>query len=306
MVEIFITSRDNFPFPGKVPEIYGDISVSSFSRILDFLFLNRENTCLISGNEPLLYPKVDELLAITQRRRIFAFFETSGFPLQKLNELIIRYKPAVKWKIYHSKYYAENKWEEVTKSLSLAKKQNVFFLEAAFIIHDISLSYDSWPLILKENLFQKISIEILPESLRKVNIKETKKLAPQIIQLAEKASQKGIGVTLGCVIPLCIFSDAELGFLAKIGALPKRCLPYIGILPGLNIYHCRALIREAESNLSSFKNLVDVEEYFINRYRESQINYYLFDECKECFSHKVEVCMGGCLLLKKERGIKQE
>ena len=304
MVEIFITSRESFPFPGEVPETYGDISVSSFSHILDFLFLNGESTCLISGNEPLLHPKIVELLALAQRKRVNVFLETSGFPVQKSNELIIRYKPAVKWKVYYSNFYAENKWEEIIKSLFFAKKQNLFFLEAAFIIHDISFSYSSWLSILKENLFQRISIEILPEAFKEASIKEMKKFAPQIIQLAVEASQKGIRVTLGCVIPLCVFSDAELGFLAKIGALPNRCLPYIGILPNLNVYHCRALIREAESNLSSFKNLKEVEEYFINRYRDSQINYYLFDECKECFSRKVEVCMGGCLFLKKERGIK--
>jgi radical SAM protein with 4Fe4S-binding SPASM domain len=306
MIEVFITCKKRYFFPDEVSEICEDISVSNFSRLLDFLFANGENACLLTGNEPLLHPQLNELLTTAQRKRAFIVLETAGLPTQRLNELIIRYKPAIRWKIYHPDFYAENEWEEILKSFFFITKQNKFLLETTFIIHNISLSYNSWFSVLEGNSSQKIYIEIPPQAFRvgeKIDREEMKRFASQIVQLVEEVSQRGITVTLGCVIPPCIFSDTELGFLAKMGALPKRCLPYLGILPNLNFYHCRILVQDAESNLSDFKNLTEVEDYFINRYGESQLRYYLFEECKKCPSRKVRVCMGGCLFLKRELGI---
>ena len=116
--------------------------------------------------------------------------------------------------------------------------------------------------------------------------------------MIEQACRRGIRETLGCVMPPCVFSDVEFGFLARVGALPGRCLPYPGVLNGLRVYHCRALMAEAEKRLGEFSDLAGIKRHFFRKYAAKQVKTSLFRECGQCFSRGVGVCVGGCMCLK--------
>lgn len=233
---------------------------------------------------------------------MFPILETAGFPPERLREILDKYRPAFRLKVYHRSVYPEKEGEKVEGILSRYTYSKDISIELCLVIHNLFLDYSFFLPFLEIESVTGFYIEILPEALGEEKLRRTEKvrevIAP-LLGLIKHASQRKLRITIGCVLPPCGFSDGDFGFLAKVGALPKRCLPYPGVLPDLRVYHCRALIQEAERRLFSFKDLAGVKEHFFLRYGESQVKNYLFAECKQCVSYKLKVCLGGCLALKK-------
>jgi len=304
MAEVFITYKNRFCFPDEISGMGKDITLADFSSLLDFLIANREKTCLLTGNEPLLHPQLDELLAIAHKKRIFIVLETSSLPDKKLKELMVKYKSALRWKIYHPSNYPEGEWDKLLKNFSAITYENTLSVELSFIIHNLSLDYSFFLPIFQKYSFEGIHIGILPKAFKgklRATTEESEGLTTQLVQIAEKFSRRGIRVTLGCTIPPCLFSYAEFGFLARVGVLPYKCLPFPGFLSDLRVYHCRALIEEAERDMSTFKDFSEIMNYFYDRYVKIQQECYFFEDCKQCLSRRVGVCLGACLALKRAK-----
>lgn len=311
MIEAFITYKKNFSFPDNIQGNDEDISISDFSSVLDFLNTQGENACILTGNEPLLHSQLDRLLTIAGKKKNFIILETGGFPTKKLNHIFHEYKLLLRIKIYPPNIYPEGKRDELLENVCGILNQNIP-LEISIIIDDFTECLKFPYSILKKGGISKLHIKILPEAVRKVEEVNLKKLqhvfndiSCELFKIIRQALQKKALVTLDCVGPPCIFSDKEFGFLAKVGALPRRCLPYPGVLPNLYVYHCRPLIPQAARKLSSFKEFYAIRDHFFNRYKELQFESYLFQECKECFSRQVEGCLGGCLYLKRSKNKKE-
>lgn len=308
MTEIFITYKKTGTFPDEVSETCQDISLANFSFLLDFLLANGEKTCVLTGNEPLLHNQLDELLAIAQKKRIFIILETGGLSGEHIKELILKYRPALRWKIYHPSIYPKDEGNRLLENLSNIAHQNIVLREISLIIHNFYLDFNFFSSILQERCFSKVNIEINPKAFRgekRAGIEELKGLTSGLLRLMEKIPLRRTRVTLGCCVYPCIFSDAEFGFLSKMGVVREKCLPHLGVLPDLRVYHCRALIHDAKRDLFSLGNLSEAMNYFFERFGELQRGSFLFEECKQCLSCSARFCYGGCLAEKEVKALEE-
>ena len=90
MVEIFITPKKKFSFPDEFLADIQDISSAHFSFLLDFLIANKEEACILTGNEPFLHPQLEELLITAQRKGVFIVLETGSLPDEDVMKVIKR------------------------------------------------------------------------------------------------------------------------------------------------------------------------------------------------------------------------
>lgn len=302
MIEAFITYKKSHTFPDEVIDASEDMAFSGFCSFIDFLAANKEKSCLLTGNDPCLHNRLEELLLHAQAKKIVVILETSGLSIARIKGFIAKSKPVFRWKVYHPGLYPAGEWDALRKDIADFIRKNKIPLELCLVMHDLSLDYNFISDVLKENSVANFQLKVIPAALsvdKKLNVQRLREYAVEIVRLTEKVFPLVIKANLDCLMTPCIFSDADFGFLAKLGLLPVKCLPYIGVLPDLRVYHCRPLLREAKINLADFKDFSQIMNHFFDSYKSIQREGYLFEECRRCFSHKAGVCLKGCLALKK-------
>ncbi len=301
MLEVFATYKNSLLFPDQVEGASADMPLDRFSFILDFLISCGYDCCVLTGNEVLRHPELNDFLLVAERKKMSIIIETSGFPNGKINEIASRHKIAIKWKIYHPTVYRQGQYEQLLGNLDIVTKRYKIFTEAVIVVHDLSLDYSFIADFIREQSVNNLYLDILCKAFdrrKEEQLNRLQKINSNFFVLIKQAFEEGIKTTIGCVNVPCGFSDSEFGALIKMGTMMKKCLPYPGVLPDLKVYHCRALINESERNLASFKNWEGLLEYFFKRYGEIQVKTLFFEQCESCLSRRAEVCFGGCLLLK--------
>jgi cyclic pyranopterin phosphate synthase len=107
-------------------------------------------------------------------------------------------------------------------------------------------------------------------------------------------------ITLGfdCGMPLCIFSDEDIGRLFKLnkGRVVFSCSPAIDIGTDMQVWACFPLANCEKKSLYDFDNVKDIIKYFStqnNHLRKEKKG--IFEECRTCVYFEEKLCMGGCL-----------
>jgi len=102
-----------------------------------------------------------------------------------------------------------------------------------------------------------------------------------------------------CGIPLCLFSDEQLGKLYKInkGNLKFGCGPAIDIGPDMMVWSCFPLSRYQKKSLYEFDSLQDILQFYHeNLHSKVRIEASgIFEKCDTCVHREDGICTGGCL-----------
>ena len=100
---------------------------------------------------------------------------------------------------------------------------------------------------------------------------------------------------LDCGLPLCKFSDAELGWLHRLrGHAPGGCGPAFAISPDMRVYHCLPLSHYQRKSLFEFDSMEQIDRHFARLRDEIKAEIAgIYEECDGCRSREDGGCDGG-------------
>ena len=124
------------------------------------------------------------------------------------------------------------------------------------------------------------------------------RIGPAIARLASfkaEFERLAIAPSLDCGFPLCRFSDADLGWLVRLGGRPSFiCRPAIDVTPDMQVYACFPLATHGRASLFAFNTLQEVTAHFTAEHARIRADRPgIFDECASCQSRSQGVCAGG-------------
>jgi radical SAM protein with 4Fe4S-binding SPASM domain len=138
------------------------------------------------------------------------------------------------------------------------------------------------------------------ECLSLTEVREIAKTFRNQLDLLEKHR-----ITLGfdCGMPMCVFSDEDLGRLFKLnrGKILFSCSPAIDIGPDLQVWACFPLSNYEKKSLYDFDSVDEIRHYFAEtqkaegRREKAESRKGIFEECENCVHLEEKLCGGGCL-----------
>ena len=110
--------------------------------------------------------------------------------------------------------------------------------------------------------------------------------------------QHRISIGFDCGMPLCVFSDKDIGRLFKLnrGKVTFSCGSAIDIGPDMQVWACFPLANYEKKSLYDFDNVEEIKKYFFeqnNNIRKEKKG--IFAACETCIHFEEKLCMGGCL-----------
>ena len=282
------------------------LSWENLIYIADLLESSNEKHLSLLGGEPTLHPNFIDFVLYLQQRKFHVNVFTSGIMSQKQLESAQKYLLKIP---EESLAFVCNYNHPDSSTEAELKQINSFFKTFSKYI---SLSF---------NLYQKdFDFKFLVDAIHKFGLKKhirlglaqpipgqknecltleelrdmAKRLSAQLAMLEENR------ITLGfdCGMPLCIFSNEDIGRLFKMnkGRVMFSCGPAFDIGPDMQTWSCFPLSNYERKSLYDFDNIEEIKNYFLVQHshiREKRKG--IFEECESCAYIGEELCKGGCL-----------
>ena len=127
---------------------------------------------------------------------------------------------------------------------------------------------------------------------------ELKHMAQRLMQFVPNLDQFHITIGFDCGMPLCLFSDEQLGILYRIsqGNLHFNCGPAIDIGPDLTVWSCFPLSGFRRRSLYDFNSLQDIRQFYERLHKlVRQESGGVRLECDTCRHRESGLCEGGCI-----------
>lgn len=285
------------------------LTIENLNYIVNFLEKSNIKKISLLGGEPLLHPKIDEIIENLILKEFEVLVFTSGIMLEpELKKLYERIKN-LPLKNTNSLKFIVNVNEPRFSNKQELKKVKRFFSELgqfsglSFNIYradfdpEFLLDY-----ILEYGLIRYIRFGIanpIPGYKNQhINPKDFKKVGTKLTTFIEKMNGLHIYPGLDCGFSVCMFSDEELGKLLKFtrNGLAFDCSPSIDIGPDLSCWCCFPLSKVGKRQLTEFNNYNELYSYFSDiqdLYRKEIKGLYA--SCDNCRNFEDQICSGGCL-----------
>jgi len=282
------------------------LSWENLIYIADLLESSNEKHLSLLGGEPTLHPDFVDSVLYLHHRKFHVNVFTSGIIAGKKFDDAREYLLKIPEKDFAFVCNYNHPTSSTTTETNLINK---FFKTFSKYI---SLSF---------NLYRKdFDFGFLVDAILKYDLKKHIRLGlaqpipgqkneclslDEISSISERLrSQLGIleqhRITLGfdCGMPLCIFSDEDIGHLFKLnkGRVLFSCGPAIDIGPDMQVWACFPLCNYEKKSLYDFNSVEEIKKYFSeqnNTLRKSRKG--IFNECSNCFYFEEKLCAGGCL-----------
>lgn len=306
MPNLMLTNWCNYKCPycfgvdKMVPKIKAQsMSDEVFLGILNWLEKTHYRQSIhIMGGEPTLHPKFDWIVktVIDKKLPVLIF---SNLATEKAPEYakMFKDKPA-RWVVNVNpprKWNKEQK-ENIETSLKLLGK-------AAAITFNIMPDEDDndWAidLIRKFNLDTRIKVGfVLPtytQSNYALDDSEYKVVANKVVELALKADQYGISLDYECGVPICAFTEEQLGILWKCNSqVSSGCFSRLDFSPIGEVFYCLPLATVASKKYYEFENYNEARKWFEDKYSPYRRLGRTIN-CATCNLMNPNQCNGACL-----------
>ncbi len=283
-----------------------DITIQDTDKVLDFLVKGGCNALQLAGGEPTIHPKFDEILIRILRRDMYVNLLSNALWNREKNALFSKITPTKLGFLLNIDYpntYKSSEWRRVEENLTALqgrwnvslsfnifekepKHEYIFDLLSRYGFKNLRLSF-SMPVV-----FGRAKNIFLP-------IEDYRDLAPFIMDFVRRARSLDAFVSMDNTVPICMFSQDELGELLLDGVLePHRnfiCFPAIDIGPDLSMWRCFGTSGLFNRRLEEFNSLYEVYEYYERVSRLYQAKVFAMDKCYECKYAREGICQGGCM-----------
>lgn len=310
MANLYLTHKCNrgcpFCFARKVlKESGGDadeiLTVEDVEKFLEH-FGGQVNVLGLLGGEPFLYPHLAQLLALLERKRVYAKIFTSAtneMPavLRDMDADVAAKRMRFIVNVGTRDTYSDEKYDRLDcflrkfgalSSLSFT----IFDLQAdASYLFDLIDRYD-----LNRDIRVGIALPIYKGGNRYIPLSGYHRAGEYFVAQAEAAARRGITFSMDCGFMACMFTTLQIGILERVGTgLHFLCGAAMDIGPGLKAWNCFPLFRSGRIDVMQYASLAEVEQALAALNRELLGDGCgVFDECAGCEMMRRSLCQGGC------------
>jgi len=124
------------------------------------------------------------------------------------------------------------------------------------------------------------------------------KVSRRLIEYAPILQRMRISMGFDCGMPMCLFTDQELGILYKVsnGTLRCGCGPAIDIGPDMKVWSCFPLSNFQKKSLFEFNSFMDVRHFYEQMHDKVRFESGgVYEKCDTCAYRETGLCRGGCL-----------
>jgi hypothetical protein len=258
------------------------------------------------GGEPTLHPKFNEFVAYSIDRGVKVNVFTSGIMSKaKLNEMkdlfseFTNKQVSFVCNVNAPELGSKKENERLDDFLSNFGEYtnpgyNIYEadFDLGFIIEQIN----------KYNLKRHIRIGLTHPIVGEKNIhlkkEDLKNMASNFMTFVDILEKENISAGFDCGMPMCLFSDGDIGRLYKLnkGRLKFGCGPAIDIGTDMQVWACFPLGEVERKSIFDFDSIQAIGDYYTDMHKRIRDGKGgIFKECIECIHFKNELCSGGCL-----------
>lgn len=274
--------------------------------IVDFFQSSGDTNISLLGGEPFLHPDiVDYILYIISRGMHVTVF-TSGVVgeaiLQDAAEKLDGVNPAALTFVVNLNNPKETSFSETS---SITRFLTIFSRYVSLSINVYKLNFDysfAIQYINKFGLQKHIRLGLAHPIPGKKNmcipVDKFREMAVELINYLPTLDAFDIHVGFDCGMPMCIFTDEEIGLLYKhsLGQVNFRCGPAIDIGTDMSVWSCFPLSGYNKVSLFDFQNAHELSEYFNQFHHNVRVEVGgIFEKCDYCEYRHKGLCSGGCL-----------
>ncbi|MCD8290108.1 MAG: radical SAM protein [Prevotella sp.] len=274
--------------------------------IVDFFQSGGDNNISLLGGEPFLHPDiVDYILYIISRGMHVTVF-TSGVvsekimleAISKLDGLDPRMLSFVV-NLNNPKETAFSENETIGRFLSVFSRYSTLSINVYKLNFDYSYALNA---INKYGLQRHIRLGLAHPIPGKKNMcikpDQLRTMAEELMAYLPTFEAFDIHVGFDCGMPMCVFSDEELGKLYKhtFGNVRFNCGAAVDIGPDLSVWACFPLSGYNKKSLLEFQSRDELCRFFEEFHNTVRVeNGGLFEKCDYCEYRRRGLCSGGCL-----------
>jgi len=285
---------------------FAELSWDNLIYIADFLEISHEQKISLLGGEPTLHPHFVDFTTYLLERNFHVNVFTSGImsdqKLMECQQFLSGFPPeklSFTCNMNHPDISSPNETERINKFLSVfghltTPGYNIY--QADFDIEFIFQTINNYNL--RRHLRVGLAQPIPGEINRYVQIDDLKKMAKKFAGYFDLFERFNIIPGFDCGVPMCLFTDEELGKLFKLnkGRLSFGCGPAIDIGPDMMVWSCFPLSNFHKRSLFEFNSLQEIGNFYNNLHAKIRTEIGgIFEECDNCPQRYNELCMGGCI-----------
>jgi len=296
-MELYLTMRRRADFPFNMDCTPEDMPVDVALRALDVAAASKSPQILLRGNEPLLHPDLEMVLKGFRKRGIIPVIETSGLMPSMAKRLIREYHCRLIWRLYRPSLYSPEDLEEMKANLK-EFSDGTITVRLVVMVDDMSADYG----FVREYLD---NYEFEANLWRFSCLHDQADFSPVMALISDLMREyigKNLVPALACGVMPCAMTDAQFGFMAKVGGKYARCIPHLGVLPDGRVCHCQAMRMLPGPHISTFKNEGELHQYYIDVFISLQWQLSFCPECNGCPCLSAGLCT-GVSMAKKAHGM---
>lgn len=282
------------------------LSWENLMYVADFLAMANERHLSLLGGEPTLHPHFADYAVYLVERNFQVNIFTSGIMAPgKLTEAFRRFKRIGPERLSfvinmnHPDLSTRSELQRIEAFLTLFGP----FCSPGFNIYRTDFSMDFlFDAISRYGMRRHIRIGLahpIPGKENKfVEVRRLRKAVRRLLSYQPLFSRMKVAPGFDCGVPLCLFSEEELGRLYKMnqGNLRFGCGPAIDIGPDLQVWSCFPLCNIGRRSLFDFNTFGDLREYYQKLHTQIRIESAgIYEKCDTCVHREDGLCPGGCL-----------
>lgn len=308
MANILITNRCNrkcpFCFARLRVNIKGKVSPDYMSRddvrkVMDFMERSDDPQLRLLGGEPTLHPDFIDIVTEALARDFHVHIFTNGIMSKKTADFlsdIPKEKLSLLCNVSHDEIDTENHRKRKNYALKkLAEKAQVGMtitspdFEYQYLI-DLINAFG-----LRRHVRVGIAQPIVGCDNAYLEGHQYREAGKRIVKMARSCIKEEILIGFDCGMTLCMFDEAEIGFLMKnTEGFVMRCDPIIDVGTDLDVWNCFPLSNVLVSHLDQYETRNKANK----TYKKVIAPYRVLGcrpECFTCIHLKRKQCTGGCL-----------
>ena len=282
------------------------LSWESLIYIIDLFEASNERHLSLLGGEPTLHPDfVDFVLYLNQRKFNVNVFTSGIMPNKKLEtaeEFLLKIpveKLSFVCNYNHPDSSTANETKQIERFFSVFSKHTSLSFNLYQKDFDFKFLVDAINKYgLKRHIRLGLAQPIPGQKNECLSLTEVRGIAERFRTKIDILEQNRITLGFDCGMPLCVFSNEDIGRLFKLnnGRVTFSCGPAIDIGPDMQVWACFPLSNYEKKSLYDFDNVDEIKRYFSTQHSNLRKDKKgIFDECQECVYLTENLCMGGCL-----------
>lgn len=297
-MELYLTNRKRLALPDDMDLSPEDMPIETVLRGLDVAAQSRPNApvVILKGNEPMLYPDLEQVFASCRKRNLSVIVETCGLMPTLARKILCEQKPIVMLKLYRPEVLSQEMVHEREETIGMLVKAGVE-PKLLVMVDDVKASYDFSLEYARAHgvseILYRVSCRRSPEDLCSF-------VSWFMAHLIESL-RTGLTLMLDCGVRYCSFTDAEYGVFSKVNCKFGECVPHPGVLPNGNVIHCKEMYDLPGRPVSTFKSMSELTGYYYEVFNDLQWQVRRFEQCQECMCRLNNCCLGMSMAAKADK-----